>query len=171
MEHNIDVTAGPDTTAEPETVLHLGDDAPRGAKAVLGRIIKDGAKVPLFLGQTLISSLRDLGYNDTTSAICELVDNSIQWGATEIRVYFNQTGSRGNHQNDVLVLDKGKGMAPHVLKVATAFGGSEPQFAVSVRRCAGGGCLRRFRRGIPGTSAPRTHSRATYRESRSRAHH
>jgi hypothetical protein len=101
-----------------------GENAPRGGKTVLGRILKDGAKVPLFLGQTLVNSLRDLGYNTTTSAVCELVDNSIQWGADEIRVYFNQSGHRGEYVIDVLVMDNGQGMAPHVLKVATAFGGS-----------------------------------------------
>src|SRR5262249_37945623 len=71
-----------------------GEDAPRGGKAVLNRIIKEKATVPLFFGQTLISSLRDVGYNSTTSALCEHVDNAIQWGATEVRVYFRQTGKR-----------------------------------------------------------------------------
>ena len=42
----------------------------------------------------------------------------------EIRVYFHQTGKKGKYQRDVLVLDNGKGMSPHVLKTATAFGGS-----------------------------------------------
>ena len=101
-----------------------GEGAPRGGKTVIGRILKDGAKVPLFLGQTLVNSLRDLGYNSTTSALCEHVDNALQWGATEIRVYFHQTGKRGETKTAVLVYDDGKGMAPHVLKVATAFGGS-----------------------------------------------
>ncbi len=101
-----------------------GESAPKGGRTVLNRVLKDGAKVPLFLGQTLARSLRDLGYNSTTSAVCEHVDNAIQWGATEVRVYFNQTGKPGSYKVDVLVLDNGKGMAPHVLKVATAFGGS-----------------------------------------------
>jgi hypothetical protein len=48
-----------------------GDDAPRGGRTVLQRILKDGAAVPLFLGQTLVNSLRDMGYNSTTSALCE----------------------------------------------------------------------------------------------------
>src|SRR5277367_6071835 len=72
-----------------------GAGAPRGAKTVLGRIVKEGANVPLFLGQTLINSLRDTGYNNTTSAICEHVDNAFQWGATEVRVYFNEVGKGG----------------------------------------------------------------------------
>lgn len=109
---------------EPELSMHWGADAPRGGRTVLNRILKDGAKVPLFLGQTLVSSLRDLGYNSTTSALCEHVDNAIQWGATEVRVYFHQTGHRGDFKIATLVYDNGSGMAPHVLKVATAFGGS-----------------------------------------------
>jgi anti-sigma regulatory factor (Ser/Thr protein kinase) len=124
MESNSDLTKTPESVDEPEPILHLGENAPRGARVVLSRILKDGAKVPLFLGQTLVNSLRDLGYNDTTSAVCELVDNSIQWGASEVRVYFHQSGRRDDHQTNVLVVDNGKGMAPHVLKVATAFGGS-----------------------------------------------
>ena len=101
-----------------------GASSPRGGRTVINRILKDGAKVPLFLGQSLINSLRDLGYSSTTSAICEHVDNAIQWGATEVRVFFHQTGKRGNYRIDCLVQDNGQGMAPHVLKAAMAFGGS-----------------------------------------------
>ena len=61
--------------------LAWGADAPRGGKAVMGRILKENSTVPLFFGQTLIQSLRDLGYNHTTSALCEHVDNAIQAGA------------------------------------------------------------------------------------------
>jgi hypothetical protein len=101
-----------------------GAAAPRGGRTVVTRALKDGARVPLFLGQTLIQSLRDLGYNSTTSALCEHVDNAIEWGATEVRVYFRQTGKQPNQRIDAMVYDNGKGMAPHVLKLAMAFGGS-----------------------------------------------
>jgi len=104
--------------------LDWAPDAPRGGKAVMGRILKDNATVPLFFGQTLIQSLRDVGYNHTTSALCEHVDNAIQAGATEVRVYFRQTGKRGEYQIDAAVYDNGPGMEPRVLKVATSFGGS-----------------------------------------------
>ena len=46
---------------EPEVSMNWGVSAPKGGRTVLNRILKDGAKVPLFLGQTLVSSLRDLG--------------------------------------------------------------------------------------------------------------
>jgi hypothetical protein len=104
--------------------LDWGPGTPRGGKAVMGRILKENATVPLFFGQTLIQSLRDVGYNHTTSALCEHVDNAIQAGATEIRVYFRQTGKRGDYQIDAAVYDNGSGMSQTVLKVATSFGGS-----------------------------------------------
>ncbi len=119
-------TSTEDFTSSPEaeSTVSWGDSAPKGGKAVLGRILKDGAKVPLFLGQTLVNSLRDMGYNNTTSALCEHVDNAIQWGATEIRVYFHETGRPDDRKISALVYDNGCGMSPNVLKVATAFGGS-----------------------------------------------
>jgi hypothetical protein len=99
-------------------------DAPRGGRAVLTRILKESATVPLFFAQTLVQSLRDVGYSTTTSALCEHVDNAIEAGATEIRVYFRQAGRRGALETDIMVYDNGPGMPPNVLKVATSFGGS-----------------------------------------------
>lgn len=101
-----------------------GVDAPKGARAVFSRIVKEGANVPLFLGQTMINALRDLGYNHTTSASCEHVDNSYQWGAQDVRLYFHEKGSKKARKIDVLVLDDGVGMSPNVLRAVTAFGGS-----------------------------------------------
>ena len=101
-----------------------GKHAPRGGRTVFNRVLKEGTKVPLFLGQTFINSLRDVGYESTTSALCEHVDNAIQAAATEIRVYFCQSGQRGEYSIDALVYDNGQGMEPHVLQVAMSFGGS-----------------------------------------------
>ena len=85
---------------------------------------RKSAAVPLFLAQTFIQSLRDVGYDSTTSAICEHIDNGIGADATEIRVYIRQTGKKGALKTDILVYDNGYGMPPNVLKVATSFGGS-----------------------------------------------
>src|SRR6266550_1605235 len=94
-------------------------DAPRGGRAVLTRILKESATVPLFFAQTLVQSLRDVGYNTTTSALCEHVDNAVEAGASVVRVYFRQAGRRGAQETDILVYDNGKGMPANVLKVAT----------------------------------------------------
>jgi hypothetical protein len=90
----------------------------------MNRILKERATVPLFFAQTLIASLRDVGYSHTTSALCEHVDNAIEAGATEARVFFRQTGKRGQYVTDIAVYDNGTGMGPNALKVATSFGGS-----------------------------------------------
>lgn len=100
------------------------NDAPKGGKAVLTRALKDSAAVPLFLAQTFVQSLRDTGYDSTTTALCEHIDNSIGANATEVRVLIRQTGKKGALKTDILVQDNGGGMAPNVLKVATSFGGS-----------------------------------------------
>lgn len=99
-------------------------DAPSGGRAVMNRMIKEKATVPLFFAQTLVQSLRDVGYNHTTSALCEHVDNALQAKATEIRVYFRQSGKKPDQRIDIGVYDNGTGMAPSVLKAVTAFGGS-----------------------------------------------
>jgi len=105
----------------PEEEIRWGENAPSGGRAALNRILRDGSRVPMFFGQTLIRSLRDQGYNSTTAALCEFVDNSIQWGASEVRVYVSQF----RHEPiRILVYDNGRGMAPNVQKVAMAFGGS-----------------------------------------------
>jgi hypothetical protein len=107
-----------------ETPINWSSDAPRGGRLVLNRILKENAQVPLFFAQTLIASLRDVGYSHTTSALCEHVDNAIEAGATEIRIFFRQTGKKGDYQIDAAVYDNGRGMEANVLKVATSFGGS-----------------------------------------------
>lgn len=123
----------PDSSiTEPATAGHAIDngglnwspDAPRGGRAVMNRILKEKATVPLFFAQTLIASLRDVGYNHTTSALCEHVDNAIEAGASEIRVFLRQTGKKGQYETDAAVYDNGSGMSPNTLKVATSFGGS-----------------------------------------------
>jgi hypothetical protein len=107
-----------------QAIENWSADAPRGGKAVMNRMIKEKATVPLFFAQTLIQSLRDVGYNHTTAALCEHVDNALQGKATEIRVFFRQAGKKGEFKTDVAVYDNGIGMAPAVLKAVTAFGGS-----------------------------------------------
>jgi hypothetical protein len=79
------------------------NDAPRGGRAVMNRMIKENATVPLFFAQTLIQSLRDVGYNHTTSALCEHVDNALQAGAKQVRIFFRQASKREGGAIDVAV--------------------------------------------------------------------
>lgn len=70
-----------------------------------------------------IRATRDSGYKGTTAAIAELVDNSLQAGATEVSVVVE----RSNDEADpwlVMVIDNGSGMDTATLTQALRFGGS-----------------------------------------------
>jgi len=72
-----------------------------------------------------IQATRDSGYKGTASAISELVDNSIQAGATRIAISIAATASNDEEKAiEVSVLDNGCGMDPATLRQALRFGGS-----------------------------------------------
>ena len=84
----------------------------------------DNSIVPAHLA---VKAMRDNGYKNAAYAIAELIDNSIQHGATivellcaEIEVPINlRTVTR---VNQIGVLDNGKGMTKEVLRMALQFG-------------------------------------------------
>jgi len=72
-----------------------------------------------------IQATRDSGYKGTASAISELVDNSIQAGATRIALSIEAKASDDEGKTiEVSVLDNGCGMGPATLRQALRFGGS-----------------------------------------------
>ena len=80
--------------------------------------------VPLFIAKTSIESQRSSGYTGTHSAVNEFVDNSVEAGATEVRVYYvPRREGRKLESHDIIVLDNGRGMDPELLWQALAFGG------------------------------------------------
>jgi hypothetical protein len=74
-----------------------------------------------------IQATRDSGYKGTASAISELVDNSIQAGASRIVIsVIAKAGQEGDGETpiEIFVLDNGCGMDPFTLRQALRFGGS-----------------------------------------------
>ena len=72
-----------------------------------------------------IQATRDSGYKGTASAISELVDNSIQAGATRIAISVAAKAIDDEEKAiEVSVLDNGCGMDPSTLREALRFGGS-----------------------------------------------
>ncbi len=73
-----------------------------------------------------IQATRDSGYKGTASAISELVDNSIQAGATRIAITVAAATAESEDEKtiDISLRDNGCGMDPFTLRQALRFGGS-----------------------------------------------
>jgi anti-sigma regulatory factor (Ser/Thr protein kinase) len=72
-----------------------------------------------------IQATRDSGYKGTASAISELVDNSIQAGATHVAITVAARASDDEEKAiEVSVFDNGCGMDPATLRQALRFGGT-----------------------------------------------
>lgn len=90
-----------------------------------------------------IQATRDSGYKGTASAISELVDNSIQAGASHISILIAPTKNE-EKEVTVSVVDDGCGMNPFTLRQALRFGGST--------RFGDRGGLGRYGMGLPNAS-------------------
>ena len=95
----LDESANEADEVEEKFNPNWASDAPRGGRAVLTRILKESATVPLFFAQTLVQSLRDVGYNTTTSALCEHVDNAIEAGDHGQGLFSSRLGDAALHRD------------------------------------------------------------------------
>lgn len=71
-----------------------------------------------------IQATRDSGYKGTSSAVAELIDNSLQAGATSITVSLTVDKEEGECPIVLTVIDNGYGMDAQTLRTALRFGGS-----------------------------------------------
>lgn len=119
----------------PATEVTLGaggrgaDDAadePRASIAMRKRAnAKAAGEWSIIALDKFIQATRDSGYKGTASALSELVDNSIQAGATRIAISVVAIESDADEKAiEVSVLDNGCGMDPATLRQALRFGGS-----------------------------------------------
>jgi len=90
----------------------------------------DAEEMPMFNAEMMVESARFSGYKDAAMALGELIDNSLQAGATKVDVLVaekqNRVGSRRVWQaHEIAVLDNGCGMDPKLLQRALRFGDGE----------------------------------------------
>ncbi len=82
------------------------------------------ARFPIVLNETFIEATRETGYRSTAAAVAELVDNSVQAGAKNIRILIHEAKEIGATGLDLAVMDDGSGMDSKTLRRALQFGGS-----------------------------------------------
>ena len=71
-----------------------------------------------------IQATRDSGYKGTASAVSELIDNSLQAGATEVWINLSVDDNEPKHPVMMRIQDNGCGMDAETLRQALRFGGS-----------------------------------------------
>lgn len=87
--------------------------------------IRAGARVPdIVQGEQFIAGMRKLGYRDTGHALDELVDNSLEAGATKCMVAFGFTGKSSAKPTELAVVDNGLGMPKDLIRHAVVWGGT-----------------------------------------------
>lgn len=101
-----------------------------------------------------IQATRDSGYKSTASALSELVDNSIQAGASRIDITVSATANEDEKNIEVSILDNGCGMDPFTLRQALRFGGST--------RFGDRSGLGRYGMGLPNASLSQARQVAVY---------
>lgn len=74
----------------------------------------------LMVGDAFVRGMRDIGYKSTAFALSELIDNSIQAGATKIDVAFGF--ARGSKPSQVALIDDGHGMEPKMVRASLIWG-------------------------------------------------
>lgn len=77
--------------------------------------------------QLAVVAMRDNGYKNTAYALAELIDNSIQAGATHVELLCSETEEpvrqrRRRRIERIGILDNGSGMDPATLRIALQFG-------------------------------------------------
>ncbi len=74
----------------------------------------------LMIGSAFVRGMRDIGYKSTAFAMAELVDNSIQAGATKLDVVFGFDD--GSKPTKIAIVDNGHGMEPKMVRASLIWG-------------------------------------------------
>jgi hypothetical protein len=120
----------------------------KSASAVHPQVNGIGDRAPLVVSHCFIRATRESGYRNVATAIAELIDNSLQAEATEIKVYVRENGDGRERSITLGVLDNGFGMTSDTLRAALQFGGSS-RFGERTG-------LGRFGMGLPNSSVSQT---------------
>lgn len=70
----------------------------------------------------VVKAMRDNGYKNAAYALAELMDNSIQAGATKIKLVCIESSTGRRHLSEIAVIDNGKGMDKDTLELSLGFG-------------------------------------------------
>ncbi len=81
----------------------------------------------IVFADAFIRGMRDIGYKNPAWAIAEMMDNSIQAGATtiEVRLGFDAANKSRAKPDQIAIIDNGAGMIPKMVSYAVRWGGTD----------------------------------------------
>lgn len=83
-------------------------------------------KYGLTVGSAFIRGIRDIGYKSSATALDELVDNSVESGASHVHIVLHDDGSgRKNNCSQIAVIDDGHGMIAEMIRASMLWGGTD----------------------------------------------
>ena len=95
-----------------------------------------GKNYDIFNGDKFIESMRSSGFKDTSYAVAEIVDNSIDAGAKHVEIVckekINHTTNRYS-LDQIAILDDGDGMSSDELRSALLFWGWERVVKIKIK--------------------------------------
>ncbi len=91
------------------------------------KLAEKGFDFGFAVGSAFVGSMRNTHYRHTGTALDELLDNSIEAGATEIHIAFGYEGKSTSKLKSLAVIDNGHGMVPNMIRLAAAWGGTHRQ--------------------------------------------
>lgn len=84
-----------------------------------------GFKFGLMVATAFVRGIRDLGYKSNANALAELIDNSVQAGASRVDVLFGfENTSSDKKPSEIAIIDNGHGMEPEMVRLAVMWGGT-----------------------------------------------
>lgn len=92
-------------------------------RAYVNRVHAEGFDYGLTVADAFVRSIRDLGYKSAGTALDELIDNSIEAGATQVHVAFEHATS-DKKPSALAVIDDGYGMIPSMIRASAIWGGT-----------------------------------------------
>lgn len=78
----------------------------------------------IVVADAFVRGIREIGYKHTGTAIDELIDNSIQAGASRVDVLYGYAGKSDKKPTQIGVLDDAHGMERDMLRAAVIWGGT-----------------------------------------------
>ena len=126
------------------------------AELVKRLVDKDGGFDIVSTGEFLMS-MRQMGYKATFNAIAELIDNSIEAHANQIKIMIKAQRHSGKGKasvGEIAIIDNGAGMEPNMIRAALQWGGTH--------RFDERSGIGRFGIGLPGASGSLTKTYSVY---------